>query len=132
MATEARGYEFLFNDLQQIVTKGHGDFINLVKLRKAEHIQAEESRINAEQQAAAQASQGKPQQDNDALRELSNTLQSTEAYLPAKPESAKNTELSWSLSSWKNRNDISHEAVNELIELLASFGINIFEFKQSA
>lgn len=112
LVNEAEGYEFLFSDLQQIVTKPHGDFINLVKLRKAEHVQAEESCRNAERLEAEQAYQEPLQQ--------------------ARSATTKHIELSWSLSSWKIRNEISSEAFDELIDLLESFGINILEYKKSA
>lgn len=59
---QASEYSFLFNDLQNLIVKPLDDFTATVKMRIAEHKQAEEKRleqererIRAEEQAAAQA-----------------------------------------------------------------------------
>lgn len=54
LASEAEDYEFLFSDLQQVITKDHADFINLVKARVIEHQQAEEARLTAERERIRQ------------------------------------------------------------------------------
>ena len=118
LADEAAGYEFLFIDLQQIISKPHCDFINLVKLRKADHLQAEEARKNAERLQAEQASQAKSQQDNGELHELPNALQSSEGEQVA----AKNT----AISVWANTHGVSDSALSELADILKhEYNINI-------
>jgi len=51
LATEAEGFDFLFNDLPHIATKDAADFINLVKARITEHKQAEEEKAQRQREA---------------------------------------------------------------------------------
>ena len=71
-------YRFLFNDLQSLIVKPLDDFTATVKMRIAEHKQAEEKRleqererIRAEEQAAAQAVvQAKTEQKPESFAHL--------------------------------------------------------------
>lgn len=66
---EADGYEFLFSDIAQIITKPHDDFKLVIESRIVKHkadeaarIEAETARIRAEEEAKAQA-KAKAEQD---------------------------------------------------------------------
>ena len=75
---QASEYRFLFNDLQSLIVKPLDDFTATVKMRIAEHKQAEEKRleqererIRAEEQAAAQAVvQAKTEQKPESFAHL--------------------------------------------------------------
>jgi hypothetical protein len=55
----AADYRFLFNDLQQIAWKPADDFLALVKLRIAEHKEAEQKRLDAERERIRQEESAK-------------------------------------------------------------------------
>jgi len=55
----AEGYAFLFADLQQILMKDNDDFVALIKLRIAEHKDAEEKRLEAEREQIRAEEQAK-------------------------------------------------------------------------
>lgn len=85
LEAEAGGYEFLFIDLQQIITKDHADFINLVKARVIEHKQAEESRLAAERERIRQEEQAKLQAAQEAAARKADLVQEA-ATIEPQPE----------------------------------------------
>lgn len=63
---EAEGYEHLFRDLQQLVTKPADDFRAQISLRIAEHKRAEEQRLEAERAKIREEEQRKAREEADA------------------------------------------------------------------
>lgn len=85
LRTEAKGYEALFADAQQIVGKDHEDLRNLIRLRIAEHKDAEEKRreqereqIRAEEERKAQQQAAKQEAEQPESETPSSTCSDSE------------------------------------------------------
>jgi predicted phage-related endonuclease len=66
LTAHASSHEFLFNDFAQLVLKPTDDLINLIKMRIAEHDQAETERKRVEQLRMEQAAQEKAEREVQA------------------------------------------------------------------
>ena len=70
----ASDYRFLFNDLQQIVTKPADDFAALVKMRISEHKEAEEKRLAAEREQIRKQEEEKARREAEQASAAKKTL----------------------------------------------------------
>ncbi|NIB43770.1 hypothetical protein HBA55_29480 [Pseudomaricurvus alkylphenolicus] len=69
LENHAKGYDFLFSDLQKMITMEHTNFVNLVKVRVAEHMQAEEARKKQEEEDRQQREEQERQQREEQERQ---------------------------------------------------------------
>ena len=64
----AAGFEFLFSDIQSFIGKSNDDFCSLVRLRVADHKEAEEKRLEAERLRIRAEEQAKAERDAENKR----------------------------------------------------------------
>jgi len=69
MEVSENQYNFLFADIQQIITKPKDDLINLAKMRITEHKQAEAKRMEAERERIRKEEEAKAKAEQERIRE---------------------------------------------------------------
>ena len=74
-------HKFLFNDLQNIITKPADDFANVVKMRVTEHQQAEQKRLDAERERIRAEEQAKAEREAKAVIEAERAQAEAQAKL---------------------------------------------------
>lgn len=88
LRADAKGYEFLFNDAQQLVEKENDDLKAVIQLRINEHKAAEEKRLEAERERIRQEEQQKLRREEDARAQREAAERRT-AELAAQAEAAQ-------------------------------------------
>lgn len=134
----AKGYELLFADTNQLITKDNDGFIAIIKQRIADHKLAEEETRQREEkeraERAAKASKAETDREEaktimaDGQKKASEKKQTGTISFPNEmPKSLEDfpPSLTTSLVIWQADNEISEQAMNRLFDVLERHGVRV-------